>query len=109
VEAKKKKRKRIRSTVSVYTTAVSSSIEPIEVDDKEGDAESPGATAAPFAGTPRKTASTEEQAVEMPYRASATKGRPRLSTDPVGDLGLPKRNRKAPPKPCKPSLRSATK
>jgi hypothetical protein len=98
-EAKKKKRKRTRSTVSVDTTTVSSGVETIEVDGKEGDTESPGTTAA----------STEEQAMEMPCQMSATKESPWSSSDTVGDLGSHKRARKAPPKPCKLSLRSATK
>jgi hypothetical protein len=53
-EAKKKKRKRTKPTVSVDTTTVSSDIETIDVDDEEGDTESPGAMAAPSAGTPRR-------------------------------------------------------
>jgi hypothetical protein len=65
-EAKKKKRKQTRSTVSVDTTMVSSGVETIEVDDNEGDTESPSATVAPSAGTPRKVASTEEQVVGTP-------------------------------------------
>jgi hypothetical protein len=79
------------------------------IDVEEGDTESPGATAAPSTGTPRRAASTEEQAVETPRQMSATEERPRSSADIVGDLGLHKRVRKAPPKPCKPDLRSATK
>jgi hypothetical protein len=65
-EAKKKKRKRTRSTVSVDTTTVSSNVETIEVDDDKGDTESLSATAAPYAGTPHKAASIEEQAVRTP-------------------------------------------
>jgi hypothetical protein len=81
----------------------------IDVDDEEGAAESPGATAAPSVGTPHRAASTEEQVVETPRRTSATEKRPRSSANKVGDLGSHKRARKAPPKPCKPNLRSATK
>jgi hypothetical protein len=65
-EAKKKNRKQTRSTVSVDTTMVSSGVETIEVDDNEGDTESPSAMVAPSAGTPRKVASTEEQVVGTP-------------------------------------------
>jgi hypothetical protein len=108
-EAKKKKRRRSRPAVSVDAATVSSGVKTIEVDDEEGDAESPGAMAAPFAGTPRRATSTEEQVVETPCRTSATDERPRSSADTVGDLGSHKRARKAPPKPCKPGLRSATK
>jgi hypothetical protein len=59
-EAKKKKRKWTRSTMSVYTTTVSSGVETIDVDEDEGDVESPRSTAAPSVGTPRKAALTEE-------------------------------------------------
>jgi hypothetical protein len=106
---KKKKRKRTRYTVLVDTTTISSGVETIEVDDKEGDVGLPSATVAPSVGTPRKAASTEEQAVETLRQKSATEERPRSSTDTVGDLGSHKRDRKAPPKPCKPVLMSATK
>jgi hypothetical protein len=90
-EAKKKKQKRTRSTVSVDTTIVSSDVETIEVDDDEGDTESPSATAAPSAGTPRKAASMEEQAVGTPRQTLATQERSRSSIDVVGDLGSHKR------------------
>jgi hypothetical protein len=88
---------------------VGSGIETIEVDDDEGEALSLSATVTPSAGTPCMVASTEEQAVETPRQKSATEERPRSSADMVGDLGSHKRARKAPPSPCKPSLRSATK
>jgi hypothetical protein len=47
--------------------------------------------------------------VETPRQASKTHESPKSSTDPMGDLGSHKRAKKAPPKPCKPDLRSATK
>jgi hypothetical protein len=47
--------------------------------------------------------------MEMPYQASKTQERPRSSIDPMGDLQSHKRAKKAPPKPCKPGLTSATK
>jgi hypothetical protein len=93
----------------VDTATVIPGVETIDVDDKEGDAESPGATAAPSAGIPRRAALTEEQAVEMPRRTSTTKVHPWSSADTVSNLGSHKRARKTPPKPCKPGLRSATK
>jgi hypothetical protein len=43
--------------VSVDTTMVSSGIETIDVDDEEGDVESPSATVAQSAGTPHRVAS----------------------------------------------------
>jgi hypothetical protein len=58
VEATNKKQKRTRSTMSVDTTTVSSCIKTIEVDDEEGDIESPSATEAPSVRTPPKAAST---------------------------------------------------
>jgi hypothetical protein len=72
--------------VSVEMTTVSSGVKTIEVDDDEGDAKSPSATAAPSAGTPRKAVLTEEQAVGTPRQASATQESPRSSADTVGDL-----------------------
>jgi hypothetical protein len=99
-EAKKRRGKRTRSAVSVDTTTISSDIETIDVDDGEGDAQSPKASTAPPPG---------KQAVEMPRQTSMTQGRSTSSTGPVGDLGSHKRMKKAPPKPCKPGLRSATK
>jgi hypothetical protein len=108
-EAKKKKRKQTRSAVLVDTTIVSSDIETIDIGDEKGDIESPKATAAPSAGTPRRAASSGKQAVETPRQTSKTQERPKSSTDLVGDLGSHKRVKKAPPKRCKPGLRSATK
>jgi hypothetical protein len=61
------------------------------------------------AGTHRKAASTEEQAVGMSRQTSSTQERPRSSADTVGNLGSHKRAKKSPFKPCKPDLRSATK
>jgi hypothetical protein len=59
-EAKKKKRKRTRPKLSVDMAMVSSAVETIEVDDEEGDAESPGATVAPSTGAPRRAVLTKE-------------------------------------------------
>jgi hypothetical protein len=109
VEVKKRKRKRTRSAVSTDTTTISSDVETNNVDDGEGDVMSPKATTAPSAGTPRRMVSRGKQAVETPRQASKTQECPASSTDPVGDLGSHKRVKKAPPKPCKPGLRSATK
>jgi hypothetical protein len=95
--------------VSVGTTTVSSDVETIDVDDEEGDVESPSATTAPSTGTPRRAASPVKQTIEMPRQMSKTQERPKSSTDAMGDLGLHKRAKKTPPKPCKPGLRSATK
>jgi hypothetical protein len=108
-EVKKKKRKQTRSTVSLDTTTISSDVETIDVDDGEGDIESPKEIATPSAGTPRRVASPGKQAVETHRWASKTQERPRSSIDPLGDLGLHKGAKKVPPKPCKPNLRSATK
>jgi hypothetical protein len=105
----KKKRKRTRSMVSVDTTTVSSDVKTTEVDDEEGDAESPGATGAPSAGTPHRVTSMEERVVETSRWTSAIEECPRSIADTVGDPGSRKRAMKAPPKPCKPDLMSATK
>jgi hypothetical protein len=84
----------------VDTATVSSGVETIDVDDEDGDVESPSATAAPSAGTNRRAASTEEQAVETARQTSTTEEHPRSNADTVGDPGSHKRARKAPPKPC---------
>jgi hypothetical protein len=73
-------------------TTVSSDIETTDVDDEEGDIESPKATAAPSAGTSRRAVSPGKQAVE-------TQERPKSSTDTMGDVGSHKRAKKAQPKP----------
>jgi hypothetical protein len=99
-KAKKRRGKQTRSTVSADTATISSNVETIDVDDEEGDAQSPKATTAP---------SPWKQAVEMFCQTSKTQGRSTSSTDPVSDLGSNKRMKKAPPKPCNPGLRSATK
>jgi hypothetical protein len=85
--------------VSVDTTTVSSGVETIDVGDEEDDSKLPGATTAPFAGTPRRPASTEEQAMEMPRRTSTMEERPRSREE----------GKEGSSKPCKPGLRSATK
>jgi hypothetical protein len=98
--AEAKKRKQTRSAVSADTTTISSDVETIDVDDGEGDVESPKVTAALSPG---------KKVVETPQQASKTQERLASSTDPVGDLGSHKWVKKAPPKTCKPGLRSATK
>jgi hypothetical protein len=108
-EVKKKKRKWTRLTVSVDMTTVCSDVEIIDVDDEEGDVESPSATAAPSAGRPRRAVSPIKQAVETPRQMSKAQELPNSGTDTVGDLGSHKWAKKASPKPCKPDLKSATK
>jgi hypothetical protein len=85
--------------VSADTTTVSSDVETIDVED-EGDVQSPKATSAPSPG---------KQAAETPRPTPGAQGRSTSSTDPTADVGSNKRMKKAPPKPCKPDLRSATK
>jgi hypothetical protein len=99
-KAKKRNRNQTRSVVSADSTMISFDTKTIDVEDEEGDVESPKATTAL---SPRK------QAVETPRQASKMQERPMSSNDPVGDLGSHKRMNKAPPKPCKPGLSSATK
>jgi hypothetical protein len=99
-KVKKRKRKWTRSAVLADKTTIISNVETINVDDGEGDVELPKATTVPSPG---------KQAVETPCQASQTQGRPKSSTVPMSDLGSHKRARKAPPKPCKPGRRSATK
>jgi hypothetical protein len=99
-EAKKRRGKRTRSAVSGDTTTMSSDIETIDVEDNEGDMQSPKATTA---------LSPTGQAVETPRPAPEAQRRSTSSTGPTDDVGSNKRLRKALPKPCKPGLRSATK
>jgi hypothetical protein len=99
-EAKKRRGKHTRSAVSVDTTTKSSDIETIDVEEDEGDVQSPKATTAPSPG---------RQVAEMPRLAPRAQGLSTSSTGPADDLGSTKRLKKALPKPCKPNLRSASK
>jgi hypothetical protein len=88
------------SAVSTDTTTINSDVETIDIEDDEGDVQLPKATTAPSSG---------RQASETPRPTLRAQGRPTSSTDPVDDVGSNKRMKKAPPKPCKSNLRSATK
>jgi hypothetical protein len=100
VEAKKRTGKQTRCTVSADTTIVSSDVETSDVEDDEGDVQSPKATMAPSPG---------RQAAETPHPTPRAQGRFTLSTDPAAHVRSNKRMKRAPPKLCKPGLRSATK
>jgi hypothetical protein len=100
VEVKKRRGKWTRSMVSADTTMVSSNVETIDVEDDEGDVQSPKATTA---------LSPTMQAVETPRPVPEAQGRSTSSTGLADDVGSNKRLKKAPPKPCKPGLTSATK
>jgi hypothetical protein len=99
-EAKKRRGKRTRSAVSTDTTSKSSDIETIDVEEDEGDVQSPRATTAPSSG---------RRAAKTPRPAPGVQGLSTSSTGPADNEGSNKRLKKAPPKPCKPILRSATK
>jgi hypothetical protein len=99
-EAEKRRGKRTRSAVSVDTTTRSSDVETIDVEEDEGDVQSPKATTAPSLG---------RRAAETPRPAPGAQGLSTSSTDPADDTGSNKRQKKAPPKPCKPNLRPAAK
>jgi hypothetical protein len=90
-EKKKRRGKRTRSAVSVET---------IDVEEDEGDVQLSKATMAPSPG---------RQAVETPRPTLGVLGLSTSSTSPADDAGSNKRLKKAPPKPCKPNLRSETK
>jgi hypothetical protein len=98
-KAKKRRGKQTKSSVSVDTTMKSSDVENIDVEEDEGDMQSPKATTAPSPG---------RQAAETPRPAPGAQGLSTSST-PKDNAGSNKRLKKAPPKPCKPNLRSATK
>jgi hypothetical protein len=107
-EAKKKKRKRDGPTVSSDTTTVSSGVETINVEEEE-DVKSPDMATVPHAETPPKVAATEERVMETPRRAVAAVERSWSGADVLGEVGSQKRVRRAPHKPIKPGLRSASK
>jgi hypothetical protein len=86
--------------MSVDTTTKSSDVGTIEVEEEEGDVQSPKATTAPALG---------RQEAETPRPAPGVQRLSTSSTGPADDAGSNKRLKKAPPKPCKPNLRSATK
>jgi hypothetical protein len=75
---KKRRGKRTRSAVSADTTTISSDVKTIDVDDEEGDMQSPKATTTPSPG---------KQAVETPRSTSKTQGQTTSSTDPAGGVG----------------------
>jgi hypothetical protein len=62
--------------------------------------QSPKETTAPSLG---------KQATETPRLTPRALGQSTSSTDQADDVGSNNRMMKAPPKPCKPNLRSATK
>jgi hypothetical protein len=99
-EAKKRRGKRTRSAVSADTTMKSSDVETIDVEEDEGDVQSPKATTAP---------SPDRQTAETPRSAPRAQGLSTSSTGPADDGGSNKRLKKAPPKPCKPNLGPTTK
>jgi hypothetical protein len=100
VEAKNRRGKRTRSTLSVDTTSMSFDVETIDVEEDEGDVQSPRATTVPSPG---------RRVVETPRPALGAQGLSTSSTGPADDTGSNKRLKEAPPKPCKPGLRSVTK
>jgi hypothetical protein len=65
VEAKKRRGKRTRSTLSTDTTTASSDVQTIDIEDVEGDVQSPKATTAP---------SPRGQAAERPHPAPRSQG-----------------------------------
>jgi hypothetical protein len=99
-EAKKRRSKQTRFAVSADTTMRSSNVETINVQEDEGDVQSPKATTAPSPG---------RRATETPRPAPGPQGLSTSSTSLVDYAGSNKRQKKAPPKPCKPNLRLAVK
>jgi hypothetical protein len=86
--------------VSVDTTTRSFDVETINIEEDEGDVQSKKATTAPSPG---------RRAVETPRPAPGAQGLSTSSTGPADEAGSNKRQKKAPPKPCKPNLRPAVK
>jgi hypothetical protein len=101
VEAKNKKRKRVVPYVSSDTVTVSSGVETINVDDDEEDAKSPDMSTVLLAKMPRKATAVEELALEAHRKVATVEERSRLGADVLGDSGLQKTARSAPPNPIK--------
>jgi hypothetical protein len=99
-EVKKRRGKRTWSAVSADTSTKGSDVETIDVEEDEGDVQSPRATTAPSLG---------RWAAETPHPAPRAQGLSTSSIGPADNARSNKRLKKAPPKPCKPGLRSATK
>jgi hypothetical protein len=99
-EAKKRRGKQTKSAVSADITTKSSDIETIDVEEDDGDVQSPKATTAPSSG---------RQAAETPRPAPGAQGLSTSSTGLADDVRSNRRLKKAPPKPCKPNIRSAAK
>jgi hypothetical protein len=99
-EGKEEEREADQVVVLTDTTSKSSDVETIDVEEDEGDVQSPRATAVLPPG---------RRAAEAPRPAPGAQGLSTSSTSPADDVGSNKRLKKAPPKPCKPGLRSATK
>jgi hypothetical protein len=95
--------------VSVDMTTISSDAETIDFDDGRGRHRVTKRNCGSARGDTYRAASPVKQAVETPRQMSKTQERPKLRTDMMGDFGSHKRAKKAPLKPCKPGLRSATK
>jgi hypothetical protein len=99
-EEENRRGKRTRSAVSADTTTRSSDVETIDVEEDKGDVQSPKAITAPSLG---------RLAVDTPDPAPGAQGLSTSSTGPADDARSNKRQKKAPPKPCKPNLRQAVK
>jgi hypothetical protein len=99
-EVNKRRSKWTRSAVSVDTSTRSSDVETIDVEEDEGDVQSPKATTASSPG---------RRVAETPRPAPGAQGLSTSSTGQADDAGSNKRQKKAPPKPCNPNLRPAVK
>jgi uncharacterized protein (DUF1800 family) len=86
-----------------------SDVETINIEEEEDDARSPSAAMMPPTETPSKVTAAEERATETPRKAVAAEGHSRSDADVSSDAGSQKRAKKAPPKPIKSELRSASK
>jgi hypothetical protein len=82
---KTRRGKRTRCAVSADTTTATFDVETIDVEDDEGDVQSPKATTTPSPGG---------QAAETPHLVPRAQGRATWSTDPAGDVGSNKRMKK---------------
>jgi hypothetical protein len=91
----KRRGKRTRSAVSANTTMKSSDVETIDVEEDEGDVQSPRATTVPSQG---------RRAAETPRPAPGAQVLSTSSTGPTDDAGSNKRLKKARPSLASPAL-----
>jgi hypothetical protein len=108
VEAKKKKRKRVGPTVSADTTTVNYDVETINVNEEGVTPSRPAGQRSLPAETPRKGHGDGRVGVGDTRQSRHHGGALEVRCGRLGQRQVQKRVRRAPPKPIKPGLRSAS-